>query len=555
MMYAIYMINSLFNILKIKKSIKRLMARLLAGILAACLLINSSSCILIPKPKLKSDYGYIKLIVSEYNSGPGVEGATVTLTNINSNLTNNFDKFAEIKKLTDENGIVIFDKILLNKPYRIEIEKSGYSKTVIDVLSLHSSVDLSTTLRKPRFLASQTAEEIGANEMSIKYAIYDSPQKSKKISPDSSGIYKFIENKTIYIEAVATSTNIPIAFMYAKIANPPGAEFLTSPRLYSKGNSLEGVIDSSYVSGRAYLFIDSYDENDNRYEIMIPVYFSTSNVTLGASTYLVQKKKPALLAYHINTNIKYYSQDSFKVVNETTHRRTHTNAYIILRWKKWEESDQRFTTERPIGYALYRSYNGKNFQKIAVVSSDKDSYIDSSSENGLGRRIWYAISSIYPLYESPTKLLGSVVIMPMLSVKLLTPADGATNVQITPTFRWEFEGLKDYEEVVTYLYDIWIYDMSVNRNYHYPAILNSEKYFKTKNREITLNFSDYIWTNLTDNKLQKNKPYEWSLELVAAEWVDEKNNSYSISILSDYNGKISLVAIPPQKYNLFITGE
>ncbi|MEN3041932.1 MAG: hypothetical protein ABDH59_01290, partial [Fervidobacterium sp.] len=354
-------------------------------------------------------------------------------------------------------------------------------------------------------------------------------------------VYRIVQKGRIYIEAWAKSDNVKISHMYAKLGNPPGAEALTSPRLYNAGDKLNGTIDTSAFSGKAYLFIDAYDENDNRYEIIVPLYF-IGLVDLRITPYYVEYSKPAIYAYNINSQVKYYNNAS-----------KYSNSYVVIKWKRWEESSQRSRADKPIGYAVYRSFDGKKFSKIATVSNNTNTFIDCSGEITYGKRVWYAVSSVYGFFEASKTTLGSVIVLPLFGISNVQPADNSVDVSTTPVFSWNFVGLEEYDGLVTYWYDIWLYDMNVNKKYHYPVNSEGQIIFKSKDKNVQIEFSDYSWYNLPDRKLQANKPYEWGPELIAAIWEDETNNSVSTCIVCDYNGVISVSIIPPEKYYLFVT--
>jgi len=91
--------------------------------------------------------------------------------------------------------------------------------------------------------------------------------------------------------------------MYAKLGNPPGAEYLASPRLFAESNVLEGELDLTPFSGKVYLFIDAYDVNDNRYEVVVPLTV-TKLTDLKVNPYVVEADQPAVFAYNLNTTTK-----------------------------------------------------------------------------------------------------------------------------------------------------------------------------------------------------------------------------------------------------------
>ncbi|MEN3042828.1 MAG: hypothetical protein ABDH59_05955, partial [Fervidobacterium sp.] len=185
----------------------------LAWLLITFMLITSSSCAKL----IQSDLGYIKIVITEYNSGPVVRDATVILDT----------KSGKISKKSNDSGMVIFENLELNSAYKVEIQKEGYADTVIHILSLHSSINLNTTLRKPKF------DPAAKSNMQIGFSLYDSEIKGTKYVNDKDEVYRIVQKGRIYIEAWAKSDNVKISHMYAKLGNPPGAEALTSPRLYN----------------------------------------------------------------------------------------------------------------------------------------------------------------------------------------------------------------------------------------------------------------------------------------------------------------------------------
>ncbi|MGC8955313.1 MAG: hypothetical protein ACP5JS_04345 [Fervidobacterium sp.] len=482
---------------------------------------------------------YIKLIITEYNSGPVVTNADVLLFENGEMITN---------AKSNSQGVVTFNNLQVNNAYKIIIRKEGHSFTIIDITNLQSPLELNTTLRKAKFLASVE------NNISIDFELYDSYEKNTKFSLNKSGIYEIPYNDILYIEATATYSTLPISTFYAKLGNVPGSQALTMPRLYSPANTLNGELQIPLESGLTYLFFDCYDENDNRYEKIIPLKVETY-LNIGTKKYIVEPQKPGVLAYHLNTSIEYY-RASEKILEESDEKTVgKTNKYIIVRWKKWENSGQRKVTDKPTAYRIYRSYDGKHFSKIATVPNNYDYFIDTSAQNLIGRRVWYAVNSVYGSIETQKVDIGSTLILPLVSIEDIEPSDGAMSVSTRPVFSWKFTGLEEYENI-EYWYEIWIYDLTINDMYYYPLDeFGGRKIFKSKDPNVSIRFEDFQWNGLPHNQLQSNKPYEWAPELAAGVYVDIKNNSVSLSILSDYNFVLAPVMFPPEKYYLFITGE
>ncbi len=497
------------------------------AIVAIGIIFFLSSCSVIPFKASKTDFT-ISIYVAEYNSGPAVDGATVTLLKDGQILE---------EKTTKSDGTVSFVLRGYSGPYDIRIRKDGFANTDIRLLNIHSNINLSTTLRRPKFAS------LNDNEIRVNFKLYESDKMFVRYSSNSSGVYELLNLRMIYIDAEATASKLGISHMYAKLGTPPGAEYLTSPRLYSESGRLSGEISLTAHSGKTYLFLDAYDLNDNRFELVIPVEIRRFS-ELRTYYYRVEYPSPAVYSYHLNTSTKYYTLSSEK---------QRTDLYNVIKWYTLSESTQRFVAKEPTGYNIYKSYDGNKFFKITTLPSNVKSYIDTYN-NKVRKRVWYAVSSDYSGIEGPRVVLGSVEPLPMVKISNVEPTDSATEVSTKPAFRWKFVGLEDYEGKVKYLYDIWIYDLTVNSGtYHYPLI--EEPFFESGNTEVEIRFSDYNWYNLPGNELQTGKPYEWGPELVAAKWEDAENNSVALSVNCDYNFKISPVVIEPERYYLFITGD
>ncbi|QAV33028.1 hypothetical protein CBS1_04295 [Fervidobacterium changbaicum] len=497
-------------------------------------LLSLSSCVFLNAGRPNANDVQISLFVSEYNSGPSVEDAIVEVIKNGS----------VIDKKKTNSGLARFEVPRYSGPYLIRISKDGYATTTIKVLNIHSPLVLNTTLRRPKFLVG----EQNTNEIDISFDIYTSDRKLSKLLPDENGVYSIFGLPKLYISAQSTVSRLPIAFMYAKLGNPPGAEYLSSPRLFAESDVLEGYLELTPFSGKTYLFIDAYDVNDNRYEIVVPLNIIKST-DLKIVPYIVEAQQPSVYAYHLNTTVKYYSTE---IGESYDSKEKLTNLYVKLVWKKWSDSTQRSRTNEPDGYVIYKSYDGQKYERLSVVGSKQNAYYDTYN-NLPDVRVWYSISAKYGDLEGPKTFLGSVVPLPMVYITDVSPTDGATNVSLTPTFSWKMAGVDKYVGKVKYLYDIWLYDLTVNSGqFHYPLI--EDTYFVSESSHVSIALSSYSWYKLPDGKLQSGKPYEWAPELIAAMWEDRENNSVSLSVNCDYNFKVAPMVIAPEKYYLFVTG-
>lgn len=478
----------------------------------------------------------LTLNVSEYNSGPAVEGALIQLFNHLG------EKVGETYTSTE--GKACFDII----PHRVVITKPGYATTTIYFAGPVFPIVLDTTLRKYKF------SNLHSN-ITVDYELSD--VTGHPLKRDSQGIYEvdYTTSTTVKVKANAHSDAFEINHMYLKLGSPPGAEFFASPRIYTPGPTMNAEIELSSFSGIVPLFIEAYDANDNRYTVVVPIKIIRSWNSLG-NYYIVEKPGGfALKSFTIRQDVRYYSKS---VGNEyrPLGAPQGMNLYVEVSWKKWEESVQFGTSAKPVAYKIYRSVDGLNFFPVATVPASLSTFRDGSPSLFPGKRVWYAVSSVYEFGESPRTVLGSVVPLPMVYISDVRPTDNATGVSCKPVFSWRFTGLEDYKEKITYYYDLWLYDTIVDKKY-YEAFVGDKSIFTTTSETVTVPFDELVWKRPNGEVLSElavGRPYEWGLELMAAEWKDVKNSSISISLNCDYNSKFGVYQIPPERYYLFVTG-
>lgn len=482
--------------------------------------------------------------VSEYNSGSSVEGAQVAAYDRNGNLVET--------KLTDPSGKVYFDQQTYSK---FILTKTGHAITTIELAGNTGPLSIDATLRPYVFIQPAT------NDITLQIELSD--EDGKVLESTEDGTYSLVDDQEITVEATATSIAFPISHMYLKIGSVPGAEYLSSPRYYEEGNHIQGQIQLSGFSGFTILYVDAYDNNDNRYLCIIPLFVQNSKQN-ASKPYIVEENtdsKYSVRSCTVSVGNEYYSYSSHLSTSNPTPTPLGAskgmNLYVELYWKAWENSTQKRYTNPPSGYRIYRSFDGVNYYHVATVPPELSIYRDSSSQLECGKRVWYAVSSVYSFGESPKTVLGSVVPLPMVYITTVNPSDNATNVSTTPTFSWHFTGLESYSSEVTYTYDLWLYDTTVAEKLFY-ASKDGVNTFSTTEEYVTIDFPSYRWIMYGSSNyitaLQPGHPYEWAPELLVGEWLDEKNNSLSAAINCNYNSKYLAPTIPPEKYYLFVTG-
>ncbi|HPT59691.1 MAG TPA: hypothetical protein PLD16_07665, partial [Fervidobacterium sp.] len=195
--------------------------------------------------------------VSEYNSGSSVEGAQVAAYDRNGNLVET--------KLTDPSGKVYFDQQTYSK---FILTKTGHAITTIELAGNTGPLSIDATLRPYVFIQPAT------NDITLQIELSD--EDGKVLESTEDGTYSLVDDQEITVEATATSIAFPISHMYLKIGSVPGAEYLSSPRYYEEGNHIQGQIQLSGFSGVTILYVDAYDNDDNRYLCIIPLFVQNS---------------------------------------------------------------------------------------------------------------------------------------------------------------------------------------------------------------------------------------------------------------------------------------
>jgi len=480
--------------------------------------------------------------VSEYNSGSSVEGAQVAAYDTNGNLAET--------KLTDSFGKVYFYQQTYSK---FTLTKPDHAITTIEIAGNTGPLSIDVTLRPYIFTQPAT------NDISLQIGLYD--KNGKMLENSADGTYNLVDDQEITVAATATSITFPISHMYIKIGSTPGAEYLSSPRYYEEGNYIKKQIQLAGFSGTTMLYIDAYDKNDSRYLYIIPLFIQSSKQN-ASKPYIVEKSTDnnySIRSCTVREGIEYYSHLPYPSTSkqEPLSAPKGMNLYIETYWKLWEDSTQKSYTNPPSSYRIYRSFDGVNYYHIATVPPEVSVYRDSSPQLECGKRVWYAVSSIYSFGESSRTVLGSVVPLPMVYITSVSPLDNATGVSTTPTFSWHFTGLESYSGKITYIYDLWLYDATVDEKFFY-ASKDGRTTFSTTQDSVTIDFPSYRWIQYVSSSyitaLQPGHPYEWAPELLVGEWLDEKNNSLSTAINCNYNSTYFAPATPPEKYYLFVTG-
>ncbi|ANE42117.1 hypothetical protein JM64_09470 [Fervidobacterium ngatamarikiense] len=543
--------------------------------------------------------GTLVVNIAQYTSGPVVEGAKVEVKDSNGNLRG--------VGYSDSKGIatVLFRSDAEKEFLNVLISKDGYARTsILGMKCLRDQkTEITTTLRKAT--AAQTTMEVPI-EVDVKF--YD----SKNGNPVD--VATDVTLSSIYIVVTATPVEFDggINIIYAKANGIPGASYFSAPRLYAAAsNVLEGSLSLAEFEGEIPIVVDVYDHNDNKVEKIFWINVKRTPQT-GITPYIVQRNTAYyttqydIYAYTRRQAVKYYSMpkipENIKGVDANGNTfepagapNDDSNLWIEVRWRRWYSASG---TTQPKAYRVYRSFDGENWSAIATLPESYYYYRDSSPLLEVGKKTWYAVSSVYDGYEATLTVIGYVTPLPLLNIEVETPKNGSTNVSRDTIFKWKFAGVEAYkptdEESPTtslkYVYSLWIYDWIQNDITYYglgfinPSNNNAYYYrLLTDTEEVEVKFSDYFKGNVEDpvygpywidfgladaypyDKLQANKTFSWTLRHAWAQKIynglslndpDKKFKSVAYSIHADDTGVLlgSSLSIKPSVYYTFTTG-
>jgi len=513
------------------------------------ILIFLSGCIALNAPR-----GTLKLYVVEYNAGKAVSGASVEIYNRRGVL--------RASGVTDNNGYFEQTLILLTDPstFTVIIKKEGYALSKIVGIRLVNAqpTEYETQLRKATVGVPSSNDILQAN---VNFYTDDTKTTFADLTDLATNLY-------FEVNVDEATAEFGVKYIYVKAGDIPGSGYLTSPRLFFEATSnASGILYLDGLNGLTEIHVVIYDNNDDRvdYVFYANVNKPTTNAT-NVQGYVVEDGQ--LTSYTRRAAIGFYNEDPVtKAIN------FEGNLWIEVNWTPWEDSSASSTTDKPEGYAIYRSFDGVNYEKIGVVPNSYSTYRDKSAQLEVGKKVYYKVSAVYPGLESTPTYLGDVVPIDTFNVELLTPANNATNVSRDPTFSWKVTNeVTSPEGTPEYWYDLWMYDFTQNDNEAFtPGVIIENNFylyiFGGENAtQISVDFSDYDWYNFYDwyylslknpypyPQLQGNKTYCWGVEYAVAQVTDPNDKSVAKSIAIDLGGYDDPFGLEPDFYNTFITG-
>lgn len=228
------------------------------------------------------------------------------------------------------------------------------------------------------------------------------------------------------------------------------------------GNELAFALwDVLDAPGDTELSVVAYDWQNNRTEVRIPFTYAVGEpqiqldpvemIDLIAFTYghdleLYRMRRAKLydeLGLFSNPNLVELGDGT---VIDLSRFDKDVTMYVVVRWSE---------VIGAAGYEIQRAFHRDGpWQRIARLSpSFPQPYFDFGPELAPGRAVYYRVRAIGPNNEkggwsSPTW----VIPLDRLEIRLTEPADDATNVPFTPTFRWTYTDVGADE----YTFDIYV---------------------------------------------------------------------------------------------------
>jgi len=334
-------------------------------------------------------------------------------------------------------------------------------------------------------------------------------------------------NGYIPYRVVSTPTD-PLAtnLIYAAIGKTPGAGFLTGRRSYFSSVDDTG---EQYMNPRSYAAAGDttfqvvvYDTNGNRTQLLR--YITLTNSFISGSKLTAPELNVAL-------SVTFGKQlDFFSVGPQAAP--AGTNLFVRLVWQP-KFNINPYPPDIFAGYRIYRSFDGENYAPIGVVSASENQFIDSSPDLAVGKTVYYKVSAILGNDESELSNALKTTPLDVFTVNLVSPADNATDVSVTPTFSWQTSDVGNYKYVGLALWDTLSGEMATLASQAQPFLVNRTSY--TWNEDGTFDGTEM-------STLQPGRSYEW--EVFEAFAVDDATHPTAVSIAADRFGLWTPIGIP-----------
>ncbi|MGM0641596.1 MAG: hypothetical protein ACQESN_09270 [Thermotogota bacterium] len=560
------------------------MKKIIYTFLIISLLVIFSSCMTNYSESYKAE---LEIYLSEYLAGPAVENVDVTIFDSENNQI--------FEGTTNEKGYI---KALLEwdvsngeeEEINIKYKKEGFASSEVKTKKL--------TGKKSKYLDNG---EINSSINKAKLFENDEfPETSVKfVDKDGRMIdIENIEEDVIYAE-IESSEQITVAYFGLDFM-PWAATNNGMETNFGPGEKATIPISIPHsASGEQELNFVIYDVNRSR---LHQYYYINVNKTTEEPETMAKPENPWLYSITRNYEARLYSMPE-DILEKTENYKQVENQEVILEDINSLESDNYEIPERGnlyiriywnepedktgiIGYHIYKSTDGENFEKIAFTENT------STADNGFdlepGKEVSYKIKSVYEGgYESESTEVVSVTPLNLFKVNQINPRDNSYSVKRKPELRWKPVSLDGgdtntgagviNEEEINYYYtpiitdfaqstgSIWVFqgEGEVRGVFEYssqgPQLIATEfmsSYWQGNNIDWVMRKDGklYPYSYLFD-ALEAGKTYQWGLTSAYAEYVQEE--STAVAVIADiFSGNADLIVPNPSvPYNTFTTGQ
>ncbi|HQQ66799.1 MAG TPA: hypothetical protein PLO55_11760 [Thermotogota bacterium] len=492
----------------------------------------------------------VPVSVVEYFSGPALSEANVTIT-LNGNVIGN--------GVTDARGNANVN-VVWNQAFgdevvvEVRITKVDYAPSVMKGLILYANQARESAL---------PIVEMAANRANMDPAWTDVPELEITFLDEDGVTPLDLTNVEGLVFNLSVNSEEYWDVMYVGIGDTPSA----FGRNGFSSDQKEDAFELSFAghNGIVPIHVVAYDYNRSRVDY---VFFATVINPSGPVTEVGTPTGLWLYSMTTDKNTEYYvdprnesmvmSKEGKKIgefQKRILNNRGAPDGCNIIVQVAW---DAPTTGDAPIGYNIYRSEVSatEGFRLVAFRSAEYGYGYDRGVGLEPGQSSWYKVRTVYADgTESPDSNVVELIPLDIFKVKLLSPADGSSDVSQLPNFTWKpvKQGSDDTAEVgcgvipeedIIYDYTLWIYDCSHNEQQHILPIVLSEfdSYYETWGpKVVTVPFLEsayydevddetyaVLWAYITEagetilypyEGLEAYKSYEWGLDYAWAYYV------------------------------------
>ncbi|HQQ66832.1 MAG TPA: hypothetical protein PLO55_11925 [Thermotogota bacterium] len=464
--------------------------------------------------------GIVRFVITNWNSGPGVEGATVEV--YESGTGNLVGQGVSGALGAVEIGIARI-------PLRIDVKvtKPGFARSLVQGLKPEAvdEIPFGIVMKTAQLNANPATETDPVVEIGF-FEIEAAGMVTREGTPIDINTQAITGPFSTKIEV--TATNHIYAIYEPLIDRIAGAGLVTTDRgIVSDSTEAEFDITPIGHDGEVALYTTVYDYNGNRvlkvdyllvegtdpgevamYQPMTFADFSdwyffgdynlenmwTYTRRSGVSMYVdprgmsvVEQMDPVRPSKQIDNAFVRDLDEGSRVAPDGG------NLWSLLYWADWTTADAYYGAypdellnpgDEPDGYNLYYSLDGITYEKFGFVTEAFVSWLadtilyyvgEGFNENQVmnlfsfykdpsiflhpGVALHYQVTSVYGTLESTPTDLGSVVPLDSFNIELENPLDDAVDVPLNPIFKWKpTKALESVEGDVIYTYAPFIYD-------------------------------------------------------------------------------------------------